>query len=293
MLSKPEGIPVKQATPLFPRLRWLETVGTGVIELQRLASRARILEKANPDDAEVFHGFEYDFFEKMNEAVCGKLGWQVTHNSDLPEKCEGDRYVYFGNHPTLTAVWPWAYFMSRHFATNTVAVGKDSIIKNPLSKWAMGDLMLRAHKGIFINRSDRDEALRAIEVQAQKVLTPDTAAVIFPDTRRPYPRRIRKQNEKYSELQTKSWMTDTCFPKSGGLWTLAQSIRNLENVRFLNCTIVEPIHTHSYGGRLHLDTREICREQLFGSPESIEHLNTVLVKLWKKKNEMIREMRGV
>ncbi len=285
-----------ESAPISPRLRWLETAASGVIELQRLATRARVLEKANPDKPEVFHGFEYDFFGRMNDVVCGKLGWHTTHNADLPERQVGDRFVYIGNHPTLTAAWPWAYFMSRHFASNSVAVGKRSIITNPLSRWAMGDLMLRARKGIFINRDDRDQAMGTIEAETKEVLTPDTGAVLFPDAHRPYKRRIAKQvkdlNRAHPELQVSSWMTETCFPKSGGLWALMQSIRELVDVRFLDCTIVEPAPTHRYGARLHFDVQEVSREDLLGSPENIHHLNGMLVDLWKRKNKMIKDIRG-
>ncbi|MBI2638769.1 1-acyl-sn-glycerol-3-phosphate acyltransferase [Candidatus Peregrinibacteria bacterium] len=284
-----------ESPPISPRLRWLETLGSGVIELQRLTTQARILEAANPGKPEVFHGFEYDFFERMNDLICGNLGWETTHNADLPLRRDGDRFVYIGNHPTLTVAWPWGYFMSRHFASNTVAVAKHSIIKNPLSRWAMGDLMLRAHKGIFINRDDRDQAMNTIEAETQAVLTPDTGAVFFPDAHRPYKRRIAKQvkdlGKAHPELQIGSWMTETCFPKSGGLWALMQSIRDLIDVRFLDCTIVEPVPTHTYGARLHFDVQEVSREELLGTPESIEHLNGALVNLWKRKNRMIKDMR--
>lgn len=281
--------------PISPHLRWIEVYGRCVIELIRLKQKAKILAAANPDDPNIFHGFEGETLRDMGQIVCDGLGWKVTHNADLPIANPNDRLVYFGNHPTLTAVWPFGAFLQEHFAPNIVAVGKKEIIDNPLSRWSLGDLMLVARKGIFIDRKNSAEAKQAIREHAVSILTPGTGAVIFADEHRAYSKRVRRQqrewDRKQPNLSVGQWMTDTCFPKSGGLWSFAQTIGELEGVRFLDCTTVEPSSVYRFGGELHIDVREISREELFGSPESEDRLREKLVELWKRKNAMIRERR--
>lgn len=281
--------------PLSPHVRWLEVVCRTVVELYRLQSHAELLAKAFPDKPDVFHAFEQETLQNIEAIVCEGLGWRITHNTDMPVPYDGNRFVYISNHPTLTAVWPWSAFMQKHFAGNIVAVGKRSIIKNPLSRLFLGNLMLMTRKGIFINREDREEAIREIGAYAASILTPGTGAVIFPDEHRPYPRRIRGQQRQWDlkqpRLEVGRWMTDTCFPKSGGLWELGQTIHGLEHVRFLDCTIVEPSSVYRFGGELYIDVREISRAELFGSPESEDHLRKKLIELWQRKNGIIRNRR--
>lgn len=290
-----ELIPFRGA-PFSPHLRWLEVAGGCAVELLRLKQRAKALACANPHNPEVFHGFEQDTINKMSAMVCNGLGWEITHNTDLPETNPDDRWVYVGNHPTLTASWSWAAFMEAHFGSNIVAVGKREMIDNPLSRWALGDMMMTAHKGIFIDRKNRAESIQEIREHAARVLTSGTGAALFADEHRPYPRRIRRQQREWDrkkpDLEVSKWMTHTCFPKSGGLWNFAQVIDHLESVRFLDCTVIEPPTVYRYGGELHFDVREVSRRELLGAPESEEHLRTKLVELWQRKNAMIRERRA-
>lgn len=282
--------------PLSAHLRWLEVAKDAVLELLQLKYQAKLLARAFANEPATFHGFERDTLATIGNFVCEGLGWSVTHNIDLPEARDGDRFVYVCNHPTLTAVWPWGQFMSQHFGFNLVAVGKRDVIENPLSRWFLGDLMLTAQKGIFIDRSHRGEAIREIRDHAARVLTPNTGAVIFPDMHRPYPGRIRRQRKKWNkkrpDLHFNEWLTETCFPHSGGLWAFAQAIDGLEQVRFLDCTVFEPSSAYRYGGQLHFNVREISRGELLGSSESEAYLREKLVELWKRKNQMIKEWRS-
>lgn len=291
--DQPNELEPFRDAPFSPHMRWLEVAGHCALELLRLKQRAKILACTEGDKPEVFHGFEGETLKKMSAMVCGGLGWNVTHNTDLPEVNSGDRFVYVGNHPTLTASWPWAAFMEEHFGPNIVAVGKREVIDNPLSRWALGDLMVTAQKGIFIDRSDHADSIQQIRLYASSILTPGTGAVIFSDEHRPYPRRIRRQQREWDRkqpaLEVSKWMTHTCFPKSGGLWNFAQVIDDLESVRFLDCTVIEPPTVYRYGGELHFDVREISRRELLGAPEREEHLRTKLVELWQRKNAMIRD----
>lgn len=301
----PENFPQtvsRRGAPLSPHLRWAEVAGHCVVELLRLKQRAKLLARAHPDEPDdpsdkpnFFHGFERETLQTMGAIVCEGLGWNVTHNTDLPVANLSDRFVYIGNHPTLTATWPWGAFMEEHFGSNIVAVGKRSVIENPLSRWFLGDLMLTARKGIFIDRENRAEALQEIREHAASILTPGTGAVVFADEHRPYPRRVKRQQREWDlkrpDLQVGQWMTHTCFPKSGGLWEFAKAIEGLENVRFFDSTIIEPETVYRFGGKLHIDVREIPREELFGAPESEEHLRGKLVELWQRKNEMIQKGR--
>lgn len=77
------------------------------------------------------------------------------------------------------------------------------------------------------------------------MLRPSTGLVIFPDGHRPYPSKLLKDRkmwaEKRPDLDVKNWMTETCIPRSGGLWQLLQSTRNMPDVRLANFTIAEPL----------------------------------------------------
>ena len=281
--------------PFSPSLRWMEVACRSAIELLRLKQRAKLLAASHPGNPEVFHGLERETFLKISAIMGEGLGWRFTHNSDLPQTDVEDRFVYIANHPTLTACWPWGYFMEDNFGGNMVAVAKKEFIENPVLRWLLGDLMLTTRKGIFVDRDNHDEAVSAIQNDAAAVLTPGTGAVIFPDAHRPYPRRIRNQqrewNGKRPDLEVSEWMTETCFPKSGGLWNFSKAIEGLDCVRFLDCTVVEPESVYEFGGELHFDVREITRRELLGEPESEGHLRDKLVELWKRKNQMIRERR--
>lgn len=282
--------------PISPHLRWLGVAYHAAIELRRLHYRAKLLAETSPDEPEAFHGFERETLQNIGAIVCEGLGWRIAHNPDMPIPNKNDRFVYIGNHPTLTAIWPWGAFMEEHFAPNIVAVGKKSIIENPVSRWFLGDLMLKTRKGIFIDRENHTEAIHAIGDRAASILTPGTGAVIFPDEHRPYPRRIRSQRREWDlkrpDLEVSRWMTDTCFPKSGGVWKFARTIDGMEQVRYLDCTIAEPPSVYKFGGELYIDVQEISRAELLGSPESEEHLRKKLVELWQRKNEIKRKRRS-
>ena len=287
-----------RSQPLIPQLRWLEALKDTSIMLLATRFQARLMAKSYTDEEldKLFFGFERALFATINASVMRNLNWEVTHNTDLPEANDGDRYVYIGNHPTLTAGWPFIHFMCQRYGYNSVAVVKDDFIKEKWLRIMLGDLMRDARKAIFINRDNREEAVSEIEANALKLLTPGTAATIFPDSRRPYDDRIKEEqgvwHGKFPELDVASWITETCFPRNTGLWTLTQAIESLEDVRFLDCTIVEPNPVHTWGGRLHIEVHEMDRSELLGSPESLDHLNKKLIKMWKAKNEMIRRIRG-
>lgn len=293
----------RRAPPTFPRIRFYEACLKTALTLHRARYQAKLLASVRDqevaegitDQPSVFHGFERDPLSRINDIVVEDLGWHITHNDDLPEVSPEDRIIYIVNHPTLTASFAWAHFMGEHFAENEVAVGKDQIIKNPFYRFIIGELMQMAEKGIFINRDDRSEALSTIEDASMRLLTPGTGAIIMADAHRPYPSRLRKEvarwSKKFPDLDVESWMKRTCFPRSGGLWTISQATSKLPNVRFFDCTVVEPEVTHEYGGHMHIDVREISRIELLGEPENLEHLQGKLVEMWKRKGTMIEEIR--
>ncbi len=294
---------LRREAPLSPRLRWLEVVSKTALELYQARYRVRLLtgirdEKARhgPYHPSVFHGFERDPLARIAGFVTEDMGWQITHNPDLPQVRPDDRLVYMVNHPTLTAAFAWGHFMSEHFAENMVAVVKSEFITNPFFRFILGDTMQKAEKGIFIDRGDRKKALQTISDESIKLLTPGTGAIIMPDAHRPYPKRLREEirewREKFPHLDVESWMTGTCFPRSDGLWALARATAGLDRVRILDCTVAEPRVTQQFGGLLHIDVREISREELFGDPEDLEYLRKKLVELWMRKNELIRGVRA-
>ena len=186
------------------------------------------------------------------------------------------------------------HFMSKHFAFNTFAIGKDEILKKWKNRILLGNLGKITGKIVFINRDVRNEAMEAISSQAVDSITPGSAGIILCDKHRPYPENITDSREKWSVEDRYGpdllkWMEYTCFPYSGGLWTLGENTD--DDIRFLDCTIVEPKSIHDFGGNLHIDVREISRKELFGDPPSIEHLQQKLIELWIRKNEMIRRVR--
>jgi len=259
-----------------------------------MRTKASALEAAVPGDLDEFRGFERELFEELSKGFKKRLDWTTTHG-DLPSVDQEDRFIYMGNHPHLTACWPWAAFLSEHFAHNMVAVGKDDFLKNPVYRWILGGLMDRTGKGLFIDQSDRKAALKKIENRAHELLTPGTGMVIFPD-RRPFPSRIREQQYKWDkkrpDLGVGQWMTETCFPHSGALWSLTQATRDMD-LRIMDVTTIEPMPIHSTGATLHIEVEELTRKDLLGSNESLEHLNGALQELWREKNRKIRKARGL
>lgn len=295
-ISEKETVP-SLSTPSSERMRWLETSVQFADELLDMRAQVKIWANTFPEEG-AFHGFEREFLEKMDELIRGNLGWTITHNMDLPEWNEGDRALYICNHPTLTACWPWGWFMSKHFAHNMVAVAKDGFIKNPVSRFFLGGIMQTAEKAIFIPRKKdkRKEAFDIIKDRTARLLTPNTGVIILPDAHRPWPSRVSREQEKFDKkipgLDAKTWMTDTCFPKSGGILALLEAIEEIEGVRLLDCTVVEPFPNHTFGGNMHIDVREICREDLLRHPGDVEYFQKKLIELWKRKNEIIRAVRG-
>jgi len=295
--SSPEAhVDQFQITPRFEYFNWIGTLRQAIFELLQFKNEANLLEKISEGDMTIFRGFEREFLGVMNDLVCENLGWTITHNEDLPQiDPDNNKVIYIGNHPTLTAGWPWAYFMSQNFAYNLFAIGKDDIVKKWWSRFVLGDLMQRTGKGVFIPRGKKERAQSAeiIRNKAKEALTPGSGGIIFPDAHRPYKSSIKKSQKQWDakkpELNVLNWMTETCFPYSGGLWDFGQGTP--PDVRFLDCTIVEPTPTHTFGGRLHFDVREISREELFGIEPSEAHLREKLVELWQRKNQMIRDMR--
>ncbi|MDP4007801.1 MAG: 1-acyl-sn-glycerol-3-phosphate acyltransferase [Candidatus Peregrinibacteria bacterium] len=292
--SSEEGL-IKRP-PMFEYINWLDVIRRAVGELLEFKEVAKRLERESPNNKEVFRGFERDFFELMSALASDNLGRTITHNEDLPEvDSQKDKIIYICNHPTLTTIWVWSCFMSQNFAYNTFAIGKDDIIKNPIIRYFLGDLMQRTGKGVFIPRGkgDREASSQIIRTLAKEALTEGSSGIIFPDAHRPYPSRIKKAQEKWSvrkpDLNIPEWLTETCFPHSGGLWDFGQAAET--DVRFFDCTIVEPTVTHAFGGNLHFDVQEISREDLFGETPDLEYFQEKLIELWMRKNQMIREKR--
>lgn len=281
-----------------PHLRWLEVADGVKAELLRLKYQAKLLNRVFPKDPAQFHGFEREAVTTISDLILDGMDWTVTHNSDLPRIDPTDRVILLGNHPTLTTSWVWAKFMEDHFVENLVAVGKDETLKNPLSRFFLGKLLEDANKIIPIPRGKKkhDEAIASIRTRAAKVLTPGTGVILFSDQHRAYPSRIRDEqkywDDKRPELEVSNWMTETCFPHSGGLWALREVTKDLDSVRFLDCTTVEPFPVQQFGARVHFDVREISANSLFGDPPSQAHLNEMLIQLWKEKNERIRQIRS-
>ncbi|MBU1019034.1 MAG: 1-acyl-sn-glycerol-3-phosphate acyltransferase [Patescibacteria group bacterium] len=292
--SIPESELPARRPPFSSTLRWVELAVRAVLELRRFRKRAMDLRATYPDDDSVSFGFERECLANLNEMMSKGLNWEITHNEDLPEKGDGDRFVYIANHPTLTTGWIWAHFMAEHFAYNTVAVGKKEIITRPDLRWILGDVMKAAGKGIFIDRdkTKREETAANIRRQIKRVLKPDSSVILLADAHRPYDRRLKKEHKKWVDFDTEEWMTETCFPRSGELFAIGQGVLEESDVRFLDCTIAEPKPVQQYGARLHFDVKEVTREELFGNPESVDHLKETLASFWKRKNEIIRDIRS-
>jgi hypothetical protein len=284
----------RKPSPYPDPLPWVETTVEMLVDLRRMRTKAGALAATvEHGDLSPFYGFERELFDRVDERFEKLMGWTITHN-ELPGLNSQDRFIYLSNHPHLTASWPWASFLSKHFGPNMSALGKDDFVNNPLFNWALGGLMESTGKGFFIDQKNRESAIKSVRTQVPKLLSPGTGLALFPD-RRPFKGRIRKQQKdwdrKKPKMMVSDWMTETCFPKSGALWALLQGTKEMENLHILNCTVVQPVNCFTHGAGMHMHVEEISRADLLGDDPHIENLNKALVELWKNKNARIRKRR--
>ncbi len=286
--------------PLLPQTRWAEGAVKAAITIQRMGLQAWKMKKESPDDPELFRGFEGPFLDTMNRIMCHDIGWSVTHETSTFEDVdpEKDRIVHIANHGSLPAVFVLAKIWFDKFVQNLVAVAKSEFRDDPRLYYAIGWVMEMTDKAIFIERADGPGAIETISEESIKLLTPGTGLAILPDTHRPKEHYLQADRAKFApmfpELDIEHWVT--CFPRTNGLWAIANATREDDGrkpVRFFDSTLIEPPPgTFQYGGNLHVDIVERTREDLFGSPESLEHLRGRVPELWQEKNEILRAARG-
>lgn len=261
------------------------------IQLDRFKNEAAI--KAQGPD--FFNGVESRVFSEMSEQIMNDMNWTLETHGEVPQQRDPtDRWVYIMNHPTLIGMWTPLDFLGQHFAAHTVAVARSSLLKNKFTALMLGNPLRDMGRALFIDRDNREEALAAVREQAAAVLRPNTGLLIFPDGRRPYPSRLLKEKRTWSkkvpEAKTENWMTETCFPRSGGLFSLLQATEEVPNLRFAQFTVAEPLER---GGIFHVALEELRRADLVGAEPSEDHLKNWLLEEWKRKNEQIRGWRGL
>lgn len=261
-------------------------------EIQSMRSKNR--EAIAEQGAAFFDGVEVRVFEEMSEQIMDGMNWILNVEGHISQVNTEDRWLYIMNHPTLIASWTPLHYASQHLAKHTAIVAKSELLDNPVSALMLGNPLRDVGRAIFINRDVREEALSELAAQAERVLRPSTGLVIFPDGHRPYPSKLLKDRKTWAkkrpDLKVNTWMTETCFPRSGGLWQLLQSTQDMPNLRLANFTVAEPLEK---GGGFRIALEELSRADLVGAEPSEAHLQTWLVEEWKRKNEQIRRWRGL
>lgn len=282
------NMPPVEKLPLYTNglLRLLRT-GVG-IQLDAVFHRKAIEEQGHA----FFDGVERDFFEEMSKEVLDKSGWEMELSGELPNE-PGGRWIYMMNHPTLLATWTPLHVASRYIAPNTAVIAKSEIIENPLTAFLIGKPLKCIGKVGFIKRDEREEAYLGVQKAVEQVLRPNTGLVIFPDSSRPYPSKLKKEQDawdaKLPDLKVKDWLTETCFPRSGGLWNLLRATEDMPDVRVMDFTVAEPKRR---GGQFHVKVQERSREEMLGKEPSVECLKDWLIENWKEKNRVIRDWRA-
>ena len=172
-------------------------------------------------------------------------------------------------------------------------MAKLDIKTNPITAFLLGTPLETIGRVGYINRDEREEAYLGVRRAVEAVLRPDTGLVFFPDSQRPYPKRLQKERKTWSEkrpdLQVDDWLTETCFTRSGGLWNLLQATETMPDVRFADFTVAEP---HRRTGVFHVAYQERTRQEMLGAEPSLKHLQNWLIENWKEKNRVIREWRA-
>lgn len=273
----------------LPRMNKLDAYIQGVLRMFRTSLGIQVRSIFNLPAVE---GVEGAFFEEMTDYIMERMGWNLEIHGDLPTVSPEDRWIYLMNHPTLLATWPPLDFTSKHFAPNTAVIAKAEVIKNPFMAILMGNALRDLGKVGFINRDDHEEAILGIQKAVEGVLHPGTGLIFFPDAHRPYPSRLRKEREYWNrrlpDVRVEEWMTETCFPRSGGLHRLLEATEEMPEIRFANFTVADP----SEGGyTFHIAFEELKRDEMLGVGFRREDLEGWLLEEWKRKNEQIREWR--
>lgn len=281
----------------MPSIEHLPIYAGGLLKLVRTGLGIRLAgvlhkEELAAQGSAYFDGVESVFFEEMSAYILNELHWELELEGDLPEK-PGGRWVYIMNHPTLLATWTPLDLASRTMAPNTAVIAKSELIEHQLTAFLLGKPLKDIGRVGFIKRDNRQEAYEGVRQAVETVFRPNTGLVLFPDAHRPYPPRIKKEREgwdtKIPEVHVKDWMTETCFPRSGGLWNLLRATEGMEDVRYMNFTVAEPKRSP---GRFHIAIQELSREEMLGHSPSLEHLKEWLIADWKEKNNVIRGWNG-
>ena len=242
--------------------------------------------------SDFFNGLEARFFRNVTESILTGMDWKLDIEGEFPEK-PGGRWVYIMNHPTLIATWTPFHVTSERLAPHTAVVAKQELLDNPITGFLLGEPLQTIGNVGFINRGQREEAYMGVRRAVETVLRPDTGLIIFPDAHRPYAHTVEKERKTWSEklpyAGINEWMTETCMPRSGGLWNMLRATEEMPDVRFANLTSAEPRKRH---GVFHVAYEEVTREEMQGTTGTVYHLNQWLLEEWKKKNERIREWRA-
>lgn len=293
--------PLETLMENMPPVEQLPVYAGGLLRLLQAGLRIRLASALHKEEIaeqgpDYFNGVEAAFFRQITEYIFKQMDWDMEIEGKLPET-PGGRWVYIMNHPSLLATWPPLDLAGRYMAPHTATTAKSDIMNSPISRFLIGQPLEDIGRVGFIKRpvkpEDREEAYENVRSAVQKLLRPDTGLIIFPDTHRPYPSKIKKAREEWDkkkpDAKVNEWMTETCFPRSGGLWNLLNVTESKEDVRYMDFTVAEPRKKRD---SFHVALKEVTREEILGREASEAHLQNWLIENWIEKNRKIREWRN-
>ncbi len=197
------------------------------------------------------------FFMGMKSVVVGL--------DAVTPKVGNEIYIIAGNHPPFAGLFP-----SQAVATMKIGQAMAVVKSEFLTDWRLAWLGWPAYlAGLFIP-IDRKDPKRAKETIAKAMerlgsASRPVAIVIFLDSHRPSPDRIKADREKFlSKGLTKFDLihyTETCIGRYGGLWTIVSSLKWLGYEERLR--LILSVYGFSKANWSLDDTRELVGETTY------------------------------
>lgn len=296
-------VPASSDEALLDRLERWQNIGHGLVTTLPILLSAgreavRLAQGGVADEGTVLD-WESRTFPRLSEAVLESLGHPLELESTVQPLRRDERLLVFGNHPSNSFLFPW-YEVVRPFVPRNSIVAKGELapgtakgLKGRMESFLVGEPLRALGKDLFIERDNRESALQAVCDYLDTKFPLGRGVIVFPDghrfTQKYLDKDLKRFEPRYPGLST--WLTHSCFPKSGSTWTIQRWLsereqKNGESFRSIDVTTIEPQRLGERGAFFHMILEDITDE--IRECVTREDFENLLVRRWGMKNDLYR-----
>ncbi len=299
-----EGASTRAAELLRSAERRLRVADASLGAMPRIIEARReaiALGKQHPEGVswELVADWEKRVLPPLSDMILTRLGHPLEISVapiDLrlnPNPSEGCVF-WMANHPSTWSIFTLYDWLRKHGPFRFV-VKKElhpnhaRSFKEQVEAHAVGAALAALDKAVFIDRDSR-EGRSNIDDFLKNQFSSDSPSglMLFPDGSRFTEKKRKTDLERFGKNHNLEWMTHTCFPRSGGAWTILDALRASGgpfSVRDL--TIMEPPLVGQREFPLHIEVEDISAQ--IEKCLNEKDLGAFLRERWALKNKLIRK----